>query len=402
MKEIKQTNKQVILHADANNFFASCECLSKPELKNKPVAVTGNPEKRTGIILAKNEAAKKYGITTGQTIGQALALCPELICLPPHYDLYEDISQLLHNIYLDYTPLVEPLGLDECWLDVTGCENYLQKTGIEIANELRKRAKKEIGLTLSVGVSFSKIFAKLGSDMKKPDATTIISHENFQKITYPLPLNSIVGIGKRLEKKFSAISINTIGDFVSLEDSFLHNLMGINGINLQQDLLGIRVVPVANYYQLPPPKSIGNGTTATRDINKREDAKKLILFLSQKISSRLLNHHLKGQTLSLTIKLNNLSTIHKSSKITPTNEVKEISNNTLKIFDDIYKYSRPIRAIRIKISSLTSAKIYQTSIFDPIKPDFSKTINEINNKYGKIFIASDMASFINSSKHPQE
>ena len=390
------------MHADANNFFASCECLTRPELKNKPVAVTGNPKKRTGIILAKNEIAKKLGVATGQTIGEALALCPELVCLPPHYDKYEEISSLLHNIYLDYSPLVEPLGLDECWIDITGCEKYLNKTGIQVADELRQRVKKEIGITISVGVSFCKIYAKLGSDLKKPDATTVIPYKHLKEIAYPLPLNSIVGIGRRLDKKFKAISINTIGDFVKLDDSFLNAIMGINGTNLKSDLLGERITPVANYYTLPPPKSIGNGTTATSDLTKRHEIKKLIFFLAQKISARLINHHVKGQTLSLTIKLKTLKTIHKSKKILPTNTINDIATQALIIFDEIYKYNYPIRALRIKLSSLISDNYQQLSLFDPVKQDYSQTINEINSKYGKIFLASNTASFINPTTHPQE
>ncbi|MBQ8444613.1 MAG: DNA polymerase IV [Clostridia bacterium] len=402
MEEIKQINERVILHADANNFYASVECLANPSLKSSPIAVTGNPEKRTGIILAKNELAKSYGVKTGQTIGEALAICPSLICLPPHYDRYEEISQQLQSIYLDYTYLVEPLGLDECWLDVTGCEKYLGKSGRQIADELRERVKKEIGITISVGLSFSKIFAKLGSDMKKPDATTAISYKDFKQLTYSLPLNSIVGIGKRLEKRFNAISINTIGDFVKLEDSYLTSVMGINGTNLKKDLLGLRDVPVADYYKLPPPKSIGNGSTASRDIKTRSDAIKLIYFLAQKVSARLIKHHLKGQTLSLTIKLNNLSSLKKSQKIQPTNNVKDIAQNALDIFDKIYKYNYPIRALRVKVSSLSSDKFQQISMFDNKKKDYSKTVKEINDKFGKIFLASNSASFINKSSNWQK
>ena len=190
--------ERVILHSDVNNFFASVECANSPELFDKPVAVTGNPEKRNGIILAKNEIAKKFGVKTGQVIGEAKALCPGLICLPPHYQLYEEISGKLHQLYLEYTNFVEPLGLDECWLDVTDSLKYLKKTGVEIAGELRSRIQENFNFTVSVGVSFSKIFAKLGSDLRKPDYTTVISRENFQKITYP----NICG---KKEKQYNSI-----------------------------------------------------------------------------------------------------------------------------------------------------------------------------------------------------
>ncbi len=393
--------ERVILHSDVNNFFASVECATKPELRDKPVAVTGNPEKRTGIILAKNEIAKKYGVKTGQVIGEAKALCPELVCLGPHYDLYEEISLRLHQLYLSYTNFVEPLGLDECWLDVSDSLKYLKKTGRQIADEIRQKVKQEFGFTVSVGVSFSKIFAKLGSDLKKPDCTTIIDKKNYEKITYDLPLNSIIGIGRRLEKKFNSISVFTIGDFVKLEDGYLQHLMGVTGINLKQALLGEENSPVADYYTLPPPKSIGNGTTTIKDIVKRQDIEKVVFFLAEKVSARMIKHKVVANTLSLSIKDNKLKKIHKSMKISPTNSVKELAKNAMKIADQIWRYDYPVRAVRLRASSLASADAVQLSFFDN-KKDYSKALEHINKKYGKIELASNMSKFINTSKHVQE
>lgn len=402
MEETNQIKDKVILHSDVNNFFASVECLNNPNLKDKPVAVTGNPKKKNGIILAKNEIAKKYGVKTGQTIGEAKALCPQLVCLPPHYNLYEEISGDLANFYLQYTNFVEPLGLDECWLDITGCEKYLHKTGKEIADEIREKIKKEFNLTVSVGVSFSKIFAKLGSDLRKPDYTTEISFKDYKKITYDLPLNSIIGIGRRLEKKFKAIDVNTIGDFVQLDDQFLKNNMGIVGLNLKQDLTAKRFVPVLDYYKLPPPKSIGNGTTTTKDIVTKKDIEKVIYFLAEKVSARLINHKLFANTLSITIKNKNLKTFHKSTKIPPTNSIKNLTKYAIDIADKIWKYDYPVRAIRLRASSLSSSLVKQLSFFDDNNKDFSNVLNDINKKYGKIELASDMAKYINKSSHSQE
>lgn len=393
--------ERVILHSDVNNFFASVECSNRPELKDKPVAVTGNPKKRTGIILAKNEIAKKFGVSTGQVIGEAQAICPDLVCLPPHYDLYEEISEKLHQLYLQYTNLVEPLGLDECWLDVTDSLKYLKMTGKEIADEIREKVKKEFGFTVSVGVSFSKIFAKLGSDLRKPDYTTVISKNDYKKITYNLPLNSIVGIGRRLEKKFSSIDVKTIGDFAKLEDSFLSHLMGINGTNLKKALLGENIDEVADYYALPPPKSVGNGTTTIEDIIKRKDIEKVVYFLAEKVSSRLIKHKVVAGTLSLTIKTNKLEKVHKSMKIKPTNSVKELASLAMEIADKIWNYDFPVRAIRLRASTLTNANALQLSFFDS-KKDFSQVAEEINRRYGKIELASNMSKFINTSKHSQE
>ena len=396
-----QTKERVILHSDVNNFFASVECSTKPELLDKPVAVTGNPKKRNGIILAKNELAKRYGVKTGQVIGEAKGLCPDLVCLPPHYDLYEQISGELHQIYLEYTNFVEPLGLDECWLDVTDSLKYLKKDGKEIADEIRQRVKTQFKFTVSVGVSFSKIFAKLASDLRKPDFTTVISRDNFKTLTYDLPLNSIVGIGHRLEKKFSSIDVKTIGEFTRLEDGYLENLMGINGINLKNDLLAKRDVPVADYYSLPSPKSIGNGTTLLRDIHSREEIKKVIFFLAEKVALRLKKHSLMSECLSITIKNKDLKTFHISKKIPKTGSIKELGQHGMELCDKIWKYNYPVRAIRLRCSALSDRFVKQMSMFDKER-DFSEVTALINQKYGKIELASSKSDFINKSEHPQQ
>lgn len=391
-----------ILHSDVNNFFASVECATRSDLKDKPVAVTGNPKKRTGIILAKNEIAKKFGVKTGQTIWEAQQICPQLVCLPPHYDLYEDISKKLHSMYLDYTDKVEPLGLDECWLDVTGCQKYLGKNPKQIADEIRKKVKQQFGFTVSVGVSFNKIFAKLGSDMKKPDATTIIDKTNFIDLTYNLPLTAIVGIGGRLERKFNKINIKTIGQFVQLEDEFLKSFMTITGVELKKELLGIDENQVLSYYHLPPPKSVGNGSTAIRDLTTREDISKLIYFLAEKVASRLINQGYIARTIGISVKTKDLKRFGKSHTINPTNKTKEIAENALKLLDSFWEYKIPVRAIRVRTSNLEKEKAEQLSLFDQPKKDASKMISQINNRYGHIALASDKKDFINSSKNPHE
>ncbi len=393
--------ERTILHSDVNNFFASVECATRPELKDKPVAVTGNPKKRTGIILAKNTIAKKYGVQTGQTIWEAKQACPDLICLLPHYDLYEEISKKLHALYLDYTDKVEPLGLDECWLDVTGCEKYLGKNGKQIADEIREKIKTQFGFTVSVGVSFNKIFAKLGSDLRKPDATNILDKSNFKEITYPMPLNSIVGIGNRLTKKFAKIGVKTIGEYVKLEDGFLKEFVNITAVELKQQLLGVDDIPVLNYYHLPPPKSVGNGSTTLKDITSREDISKLIFFLAEKVSSRLINQGYVARTIGISVKTSDIRRFGKSHTISATNSSSEIAQSALKLLDTFWDYSIPIRSVRVRASNLEHEKTEQLSLFDT-KKDPSKVLTEIEHRYGHISRASDMASYINSAKNPHE
>lgn len=393
--------ERTILHVDVNNFFASVECSTRPQLKDLPVAVTGNPKKRTGIILAKNELAKKMGVKTGQAIWEAKNVCPNLVCLPPHYDLYQSISTALHAVYLEYTDRVEPLGLDECWLDVTGCEQYLGKNGKQIADEIRQKIRQKFNFTVSVGVSFNKIFAKLGSDLRKPDATTIIDKQHFKAITYDMPLNSIVGIGRRLETKFNKINVFTIGQFVQLEDDFLKEFMSITGVLLKKQLLGIDETEVLSYFHLPLPKSVGNGTTAIIDISTKEEISKVIYFLAEKISKRLIALDCTASTLGISVKTNTFSRYGKSQAIPKTNQVAEIASHAIRLLDSFWQYTLPVRAIRIRTSNLQKQQWQQLDIFHQ-KNDSSNVIYQIEQKYGHIALASDMSPFINNSKHPHE
>jgi len=398
-------NERTILHSDVNNFFASVECATKPELKGKPVAVTGNPNKRNGIILAKNEIAKKQGVKTGEAIWQAKQKCPDLITLAPHYALYEKISKQLHQLYLNYTDFVEPLGLDECWLDVTPSLKLLNKTGVQIADEIRKTVKQKFGFTVSIGVSFSKIFAKLGSDLKKPDATTEIKKENFKELTYSLPLNSIVGIGSKLSNKFEKMNVLTIGDFVELKSTFISEILNKTGIELHQKLRGEFYEPVACYYNLAPPKSIGNGTTTVTDITSRKDIEKVVTFLSEKVATRLTYGGFQGSCISVTIKTSDFRRFHHSHKIFPICSNEEIFFNAMNLLDSFWDYSHPVRAIRIKLSNLSKNDVQeQLSFFNDDKQKLNKSIQEIKMKYGKeqIFIASDTSSFINRKNEDEE
>lgn len=394
--------EQTILHVDVNNFFASVECAEHPELFSKPVAVTGNPKKRTGIILAKNEIAKKAGVKTGEAIWQAKEKCPDLVVLPPHYSLYEKISKSLHELYLSYTDFVEPMGLDECWLDVTPSLKYLGKNGKEIADEIRGKVKEKFGFTVSVGVSFSKIFAKLGSDMKKPDATTEIPREKLESMVYPLPLSAIVGIGGRLSRKFEKMNVLTIGDFVSLKESFVESLLGKTGKELHQKLCGTFDDKVVNYYHQAPPKSIGNGTTTIVDITSREDIHKTVSYLSEKIARRMNEEGFEGCCIGVSLKTADFERFHHSHTVSAIRSAEEITDCAMNLIDSFWKYDRPVRAIRVRMSTLHKLdKIEQLSFFNTKTNHLSESIGEIQEKYGKdkIFIASDTTSFINREGH---
>lgn len=251
--------QRVILHCDMNNFYASVECMLNPELKNKPVAVCGSVEERHGIVLAKNYAAKAFGVSTGEAIWQAKQKCQDLVIVEPHYEQYMKFSKLARGIYGRYTDQIEPYGMDECWLDVTG--SGCMGTGFEIADEIRRTVKFELGLTISAGVSFNKIFAKLGSDMKKPDAITCIEADSFQEKIWCLPASDLLGVGRATEKVLSGYGIHTIGELAATSDDFLKCRLGKNGLAIKKYANGLDDSPVMRSDYVSPVKSIGHGIT---------------------------------------------------------------------------------------------------------------------------------------------
>ncbi len=382
---------KIILHCDLNNFYASVECLKNPELHNKPVAVAGNPKNRTGIILAKNMIAKKHGVQTGEVIWKAKQKCPDLVCVAPHHDEYAIISKRVREIYLRYTNFVEPFGLDECWLDVTA-STKLFGNGKEIADKIREDIKREIGLTISVGVSFCKMFAKLGSDLKKPDATTVISKENYKSIVYPLPVESLMFVGKSRLKQLHMLNIKTVKDLANADEKTLTHFFGIGGKQLLDIAQGKDDTTVSDYNNLRAIKSIGNGLTATQDIDTYEQATQLIYYLAENVSHRLREHHLAGLCVTLDIKDNLLKTTNHSKTINnPINNASEIAKECIALLNknwDFGSRQTKIRALRISVSTLVDGDYSEqlTLFCDNKKSEKIKNqdigIDKIRDKYG--------------------
>jgi len=258
---------RIIFHCDCNSFYASVELLGRPELRHLPVAVCGDPESRHGIILAKNEAAKTFGVKTAETIWQARKKCPELVLLPAHHRRYAEISKKVNSIYEEYSDLVEPFGIDESWLDVTGSVHLFGGDPVALADTLRERIRAEVGITISVGISFNKVFAKLGSDYKKPDATTVISRENFQELVWPLPVTDLLYVGHAAKNAFQRFRIATIGELAVFDKDALFTILGKNGVQLHDFANGLDTSPVAPARQSAVPKSVGNGLTFPRNLN---------------------------------------------------------------------------------------------------------------------------------------
>ena len=265
---------RVIFHCDLNCFYASVELLSHPELREVPVAVAGDPASRHGIILAKNEPAKRLGIQTAETIWQAKKKCPGLVLLPPHHGLYREYSRRVNAIYEQYTDLVEPFGIDESWLDVSGTLHLFGGDPTALADEIRRRMRQEFGLTISVGVSFNKMFAKLGSDYKKPDATTLITPENFQDIVWPLPVTDLLYVGRAAARTLERYGVHTIGQLAAFDRQALTTLLGKQGGQLWNYANGLENSPVSPAGQYTPPKSVGNGETFPRNLITQEEVRR--------------------------------------------------------------------------------------------------------------------------------
>ena len=377
--------QRIILHCDVNNFFASVECALNPSLKDLPLAVTGEKSKRNGIVLAKNNIAKMYGVQTGDVIFKAKQKCPDLVCVRPHHDVYEKYSKKIRKIYEEYTDRVEPFGIDECWLDITDTLKFFG-TPLEIANTLRKRIKEEIGVTISVGISFSKIFAKLGSDMKKPDAVTQIPFSTFKKQTYHLPLNSIIGIGKKLEIKLNKMNIYTLGDLANYDTKIIKAKFGVVGESLQKKLQGFDDDEIANAFDVKQVKSIGNGTTTIVDIKNMAEMKSVVMFLCDEIATRLRKKNLVGSTIHISLRTNELTWTSKSHTINNlTNTAKDIYNESIKMIEKMWDNFTLIRSVRISLSNLQDeTAINQLNFFDKKnnKKQLNKAIDKIREKYG--------------------
>ena len=306
---------RVILHCDLNSFYASVELLDHPELKKLPVAVCGDPSSRHGIILAKNDPAKGFGVRTAETIWQARKKCPELILLPPHHRLYREYSRKVNAIYDEYTDLVEPFGIDESWLDVTNTLHLFGMDGAALADTLRRRVKQELGLTLSVGVSFNKVFAKLGSDYKKPDAVTEFGRREMEEIIWNMPCSDLLLVGPSTEKTLRRYGLHTIGDIARMEPGVMRSLLGRMGETLWVYANGLDDSPVQRVDAQEEPKSIGNSTTLPRDLTTDQEVRETLYSLAETVAARLRRHRMRAQEVQITVRSSDFQEIQRQKRL---------------------------------------------------------------------------------------
>lgn len=392
---------RTILHSDCNCFYASVELLHHPELRGKPVAVGGDPEARHEIVLTADYTAKRYGVKTGMALWQARAVCPDIIFLPPRMDLYLRFSRMAHEIYAEYTDRQEPYGIDECWLDVTDSAT-IRGDGYKIAQDLSARIKAELGITVSIGVSFNKIFAKLGSDYKKPDAITTMNKDEYRTKAWPLPVSDLLYVGSATNRKLRSMGITTIGGLAQTDEAILNARFGKMGSILWAFANGYDDSPVKIENTAAPIKSVGNSTTTPKDMETDEDVKIVLYILAESVAARLRENGFRCRTVEISLRDKELYHFSRQTKLkNASNITKEIAEAGYRLYKESYRlpadeyeksgsgiFQKPLRSIGIRGTDLvTDYSWEQLDLFtDPrsrekqIKMD--ETVDSIRRRFG--------------------
>ena len=398
--------ERAILHSDLNAFYASVEMMLDPSLRGKAVAVCGSTEDRHGIVLAKSDLAKKAGVKTGMVNWEARQLCRDLIVVPPQYDQYLKYSKLTQSIYHRYTDQVEPFGMDECWLDVTGSQGVFGDA-MTIAEKIRSSVREELGLTVSIGVSYNKIFAKLGSDMKKPDAITQIRREDFREKVWPLDASEMIYCGRATTAKLAKYGIHTIGELAATDPALLKRWFGVNGLALWRYANGTDTSRVMHKDFVSPVKSVGHGITCVADLENNEEVTKVILALSQDIGHRLRVHELAARGVQIYVRGNDLIGAQYQCKLPFTTQLPcEIASAASKVFCERYQWGSKVRAVTVRAIDLVPQNAPdQLSLFVNTqrldkREQLEDTVEELRGRFGKCAIT--YASLIGDLKMPND
>lgn len=394
---------RTILHSDLNNFFASVEAVKHPALANVPFAVCGDEKERHGIVLAKNELAKRYNIKTGEPIASAKKKCPHLTTVGADYHDYVKYSRMARRVYLLFATRVEPFGIDEAWIDVSELSRR-NITGYEIAKNIKDKIKNELGITVSIGVSFNKTFAKLASDMKKPDAITEIPFDTFKEKLWHLPPSELLFVGKSTVARLKELKLETIGDIARQKRSFLEMALGKNGGSLWDIANGYDPAPVSFYFNDYRTKSISNSVTLPSDVVGGQNALPIIFSLCEKVCRELRERGIKAYTISLFIKYNNFTTLKRQSRLhTPSNSTNEIFNQVKILFINNINPKKPVRSVGMGVEEFEECIYEQESVFEPTGLDLE--IDRLRERFGDgIIMRGDVmksADFIpHSTPHP--
>ena len=377
---------RTILHCDLNNFYASVEQKAHPEYDGMPLAVCGDPEARHGIVLAKNMLAKVAGVATGEAIWISRKKCPGIVFVPPHYDEYVRYSKQVFDIYTEFTDRVESFGLDECWLDVTGSLKLFGCDGKALADRIRETVKARTGLTISAGVSFTKVLAKLGSDLKKPDATVVLDREHYMDVIGDMPPSELIMIGGSTSKKLELLGIRTIRALAAADRTMLKEHFGVIADKLSDAARGIENDEVRLYYDKRVPKSVSHGTTTPRDMTTEEDVRIVVYALAELVAMRLRRYGLSAEGVGLSLR--EAATLkHKSAQCTlssPTSDAATIAEKALALLPKLHSFPQPLRAVSVAATRLSDDSVTQLSLFDSSEEEknLEKSIDDIRGKYG--------------------
>lgn len=379
-------NDRTILHCDANSFFASVETVFHPEYKSVPMAVCGSREDRHGIVLAKNDLAKACGVKTGEVIWQAKQKCPLLVIAEPHYELYTRFSKEMGRIFYDYTDMIEPFGIDESWLDVTASRRYFGD-GISIAEKIRSRVKSELGITVSIGVSFNKVFAKLGSDLKKPDAITVIGRDDFRQKLYDLPISDMLFVGAKTKAALSRVGIYTIGDAAECKRQYLVSLLGKTGGQIWDNANGLDMSQVSPGGYSEKAKSVSSGMTFRRNLKTQSDISFAVYYLADEVAKRLRATNARCRCVAINLRLPDLSHIGKQMTVAPTCLAADIAKYVLGMMPLIHKGGE-IYSLTVHTSDLIYGDDKQESLFELEHSnkkisDLEYAVDVIHSRYGK-------------------
>lgn len=391
-KALEAAEKRIILHCDCNSFYASVELLEYPDLREKPVAVCGDAESRHGIILAKNEAAKKYGIQTAETIWQAQRKCRELVLLSAHHEKYIAISKKINDIYKKYTDRVEPFSVDESWLDVTHTLHLFEKSGKDLADRIRREVQQEIGITISVGVSYNKVLAKFGSDYKKPNATTVIGKEELHSLVWPMPVERLLFVGGKTADTLHTMGISTIGQLAEASAEELFYFLGKQGPQLRHYARGEDTEPVHLAEEQREVKSVGNSMTFKRNLCSVQDRKIAVLALTDKVASRLRSHGLYAETVQISVKDPRLQVRSRQKKLPlATCLAKDMAKASMELLEETCAPGEEIRMLSVTAANLTdNPGPAQLNFLEPQpaqrnrkQETLEKALDGIRKKYGR-------------------
>ncbi len=396
--------ERIILHSDLNAFYASVEQMLHPELKGHPVAVCGSVEDRHGIVLTKSQQAKEMGVKTGMAVWQAKEKCPKLIVVQPHYDQYLKYSEAAHEIYSRYTDRIEPFGIDEVWLDLSDGRRAFD-SGKDLADEIRETMKGELGLTVSIGVSYNKIFSKLGSDMKKPDGTTVISENSFKEKVWPLPASDLLFVGRATAKRLYGYGITTIGGIAQTSPDYLRSWFGINGVKLWQFANGYDRSRVCEYGYEPPAKSVGHGLTFTADLIDTAEVYHAFLELAQGIGKKLRATNAAATAVSIFVRTNQLYWQQYQERLAnPTQSWRVLAETAYSLFRGKYNWQYPVRSLTITARQLIPADaprqtdmFFDQEAFDK-QEKLENTIFELRRRFGNNAVT--LVGLMNNEKIP--